>query len=148
MRRRPRTAREKKSLSLACFGGAMMVLAVGEANTQEALRSELSYEQAVKPMENPTVNLEPDQPHLGPVQLSLGAYTSIDFSDNINASQTEPQSDEVLHAGVNAGMVWPATPLSTVSLSAGTGYAHYLKNSQKRQPGIPAQFGAELERIC
>jgi hypothetical protein len=130
MRRRPRTARERKGISLACLGGAMMLLAGGATNAQEALRSELSYEQAVKPLQNPAVNLEPDQPHLGPVQLSLGAYTSIDFSDNINASQTDPQSDELLHAGVNAGMVWPATPLSSVTLSAGIGYAHYLKNSQ------------------
>ena len=84
----------------------------------------------LKSNQNPAVNLEPDRPHLGPVQLSLGGYAEADFQDNITFSQTDPLADEILHAGVNVGFYWPVTLQSDVSLNTSIGYAHYVKYSQ------------------
>jgi len=108
----------------------MMVVTGVRATAQEALRSSLAYDQAVPPRQNEVVNPEPDQPHLGPAQLTLGAYTSVDYMDNVFYTQSNPQSDFILHAGVTTGIFWPLTTLSDITLNTGIGYAHYLKSSQ------------------
>jgi uncharacterized protein YaiE (UPF0345 family) len=98
---------------------------------QEALRSSVAYDRAVEANQNPVVSVEPDQPHLGPVQLSLGAYVSANYEDNVFLTQTNTLADEILNAGVNAGFYWPATEQSEINLNTSIGYAHYLHNSQE-----------------
>jgi hypothetical protein len=110
--------------------GAAVLLKGGAASAQDALRSTLTLDRTLEQQRNPTVNLQPDQPHLGPVQLSLGLYTSGEFNDNINTSQSQAQADTLLRAGVRAGFVWPATEQSELRLNASVGYAHYLEHSQ------------------
>jgi hypothetical protein len=125
-----RTKRQTLRPVLATIGGAIVVFAGPSSSAQEALRSSLSYDQAVAPRQNEIVSLPPDQPHLGPVALTLGAYSGADFSDNINAASINPESDIILHDGVTTGFAWQATPQSSLNLNAGVGYVHYLKFSQ------------------
>lgn len=108
----------------------MVALAGASATGQDALTSSLAVAKAVQSAQDAVANLAPDRPHLGPVQLSLGLYNSMSFSDNINFSQTDPQSDAILRAGVNVGFFWPATQQSDLSFSARFGYAYYVKNPQ------------------
>ena len=49
---------------------------------------------------NPTA-LQPDRPHLGPVQLNLGVYGGVSYDDNINESQNNAESDIISRAGAN-----------------------------------------------
>src|SRR5208337_1290085 len=129
-RHRRRPVVRTNGSTLALLAGAMVALAGASAPAQDALLSSLAVAQAVQPRTNPVVNLAPGQPYVGPVQLSLGMYSSVSFQDNINTSQSNPESDAIVRAGVNAGFFWPATLQSQVSLNAGVGYARYLKNSQ------------------
>lgn len=116
--------------TLSWLTGAMVTLAGASAPGQDALISSLAVAKAVQPAQNAVANLAPDQPHLGPVQLSLGLYSSVSYSDNINYSQTDPVADAILRAGANVGFFWPATPQSDLSLSSRIGYAYYVKNPQ------------------
>lgn len=117
-------------LALAWLAGVIALLVGNSARGQEALRSSLAYDRAVEPNQNPVVNPSPELPHWGPVQLSLGAYTGADYEDNILLTQTNTQPDGILHAGLNLGFDWPATPQSDVNLNTSLGYAHYLNNPQ------------------
>ena len=97
---------------------------------QDALRSALSLAPVIAPTQTTPVDLRPDRPHLGPVQLTLGAYAGLEFNDNVNSSQLDPQSDLLLRGGVSAGLFWPATTQSDLRFGSSFGYVHYLKNSQ------------------
>jgi hypothetical protein len=117
-------------LTRVLLASGVAVLTGISAPAQEALRSSLAYDRAVEANQNPVVNLAPDRPYLGPVQLSLGAYAGADYEDNVFLAQTNAQADEILHAGVNLGFYWPATEQSDLILNTSIGYACYLKNSQ------------------
>jgi len=108
----------------------MMLLTGARATAQDALWGSLAYDQAAKPRENATTNLGPEQTHLGPVQVSLGCYGEVDFTDNVTFSEVDQQSDFILRGGGTASFSWPATPQSEVTLNTGVGYIHYLRDSQ------------------
>lgn len=95
------------------------------AHAQEALMSALSLD-SVPAQTNAPAPLLPEEPHLGPVKLWLGAYTEVEANDNINTSQYMRQSDVILHAGLNLGFSWPATELSDLNFYSSLGYAKYL----------------------
>ena len=94
---------------------------------QEALRSALSVDQVLQTSQA-AVELPPDQPHLGPVQVSFGLYAGVELNDNVNTSENNPQSDILLRGGINTGFYWPATEQSEVRVNAGLGYVHYLNH--------------------
>jgi hypothetical protein len=100
------------------------------ARGQDALSSALSLEHIFTANQTAPVDLRPDRPHLGPVQLSLSLYAGIQGNDNINASETNPQSDLLLSGGMNFGFFWPATDHSEVHFGGRLGYVHYLRYSQ------------------
>ncbi len=94
-------------------------------HAQEALFSALSLDSLPAKGNAPAI-LQQEQPHLGPVQLTLGAYLGGEANDNINMSQNNPQSDTILLAGLNLGLVWPITEQTELNLSSSVGYAKYL----------------------
>jgi hypothetical protein len=114
-----------------CFPlAAGSLLGVKSAQAQDALRSALSLQPVISPSQTaPAVDLRPERPHLGPVQLTLGAYTSLELNDNIGNSQFNPQSDLLIRGGLNLGVIWPATLQSELRFSSSIGYLHYVKNS-------------------
>jgi len=111
---------------LAGYGLFTGVLARG----QDALTSALSLEPIFSANQTAPVDLRPNRPHIGPVQLSLGFYAGIEANDNINASETNPESDLLLHGGMSLGFIWPATEQSEVRFSGTLGYVHYVRYSQ------------------
>ena len=114
---------------LPVFGGlvAGTILTGASAHAQEALFSALSQDSLSSPTNTPAA-LSPEQPHLGPVQLTLGAYTGVEANDNINTSQFSSQSDVILHAGLNLGFIWPATEQSELDFYTSAGYGKYLEH--------------------
>lgn len=109
---------------------ASLVLGGGIARAQDALRSALSLAPVIAPTQTTPVDLRPDRPHLGPVQLTLGTYAGLELNDNVNSSRLDPQSDLLLRGGVTTGLAWPATTQSDLRFGSSFGYVHYLKNSQ------------------
>ena len=97
---------------------------------QDALRSALSLSPVISPTQTAPVNLTPDRPHLGPVQLTLGAYTGLELNDNIVTTEFNPLSDLLLRAGLDLGFDWPLTTQSELRFGSSFGYVHYLNYSQ------------------
>jgi hypothetical protein len=114
------------------------------ARGQEALYNAVSLDQTITGQAN-TVVTQPDQPHLGPVQLSLGAYAGVSYNDNINGSANQPESDVILQPGVNVGFNWPATDRSNLQFATGLGYVHYVtytaNNGLVVTPGSALTYG-------
>jgi hypothetical protein len=101
-------------------------------NAQEALRSALSLDHIAQARQG-TVAVDLNDiptPHIGPVQMNLGVYTSAQYNDDVNYAEKGALADEVIGMGVDAGFMWPATPQSSVYLDAGVGYLKYLEHSQ------------------
>lgn len=108
---------------------ALLWMGGGTAPAQDALRGVLALDQLEARYQNPVAEVLPDSPHLGPVQLALGLYTGVDFNDNVFLVQTEPRSDDILHAGVTFGANWPATERSALRLGGDFGYVYYVNHS-------------------
>ena len=60
----------------------------------------------------------------------MGAYTEVDYDDNIYLVQTNAEADVLLHTGLTAGFDWQATALTDLSLNTEIGYLHYLRHSE------------------
>ena len=97
------------------------------AEGQEALLNAISLDNTIAAQSNVPSAPTPDRPHLGPVQLNLGAYAGLAYNDNINGSQYNAQADEISQTGASLGFDWPATDHSDVQLGTGIGYLHYFK---------------------
>lgn len=103
-----------------------LLLPLLSAKGQDALFNALSLQQAIAAQSNPALS-QPNQPHLGPVLLALGAHANFNFNDNINGSQNNPESDVISEAGATLGFDWPATERSDLRLGTGVGYIHYFR---------------------
>src|SRR5215472_3485080 len=110
--------------------GIVALLALHKAAGQEAVRNAVSIDNILAQNTNSASELKPDQPHLGPVQLSFGLYAGTEYNDNVFATQSNPQADTLLRGGANLGFYWPATERSVVQFSSGVGYLHYFNHSQ------------------
>src|SRR5262249_16893632 len=102
----------------------------GIAKAQDALRSAISLQPVIAPAQPLPVDLRPEHPHLGPVQLTYGLYAGLELNDNITTSETDPQSDLLLEGGLNVGLFWPATLQSALQFGLSVGYVHYVRNPQ------------------
>jgi hypothetical protein len=111
------------------FPAALCLAGRATAPAQEDFRSTLALDRLEAQYTNPPVELRPDPPRLGPVQLSLGLYTGAEFNDNIDFAPVNGQSDVILRGGVSLGAALPATERSTLRLSADIGYLHYTQYS-------------------
>ncbi|MGC9944642.1 MAG: hypothetical protein ABSE48_22700, partial [Verrucomicrobiota bacterium] len=58
------------------------------------------------------------------------AYSSVAFDDNVNLSQTSPESDAIVGSGAYIGLAWQATGLTQLNFNSQVGYEAYLKNPQ------------------
>lgn len=124
---RPRAPGFLTKLRLRLFF-IFMALPLCTAEGQEALRNAISLEGSIA-AESKTMSLQPDRPHLGPVQLTLGVYAGMIYDDNINESQSDAQSDVISRVGANLGFDWPATEHSELRFGTAIGYLHYFKNT-------------------
>ena len=89
--------------------GIVALLALLNAAGQEAVRNAVSVDTTLSQNQNQVFELKPDQPHLGPVQLSYGLYAGTEFNDNVFETQSNPQADTLLRGGANLGLYWQQT---------------------------------------
>ena len=110
------------------FGCLLAGVCVGPVEAQDALQSALSINSILQAQENRPGESPPGQPHLGPVQLSYGVYSGVQFNDNINLAQNNAQTDVILDDGLSFGAFWPATAQSQLNFNSGIGYNYYLRH--------------------
>jgi hypothetical protein len=127
------------------FAGA----SVTRVDAQDALQSALSLDSILQAQQNSSTEIPPGQPRLGPVQLSLGVYSGVQYNNNINLAQYNPQSDVILGNGVNLGAFWPVTALSELNFSSAVGYNYYLEHPNQSYvnvaPGSALNWSVLLE---
>jgi hypothetical protein len=120
------------------------------AHAQQAFYSALSLDSVIQSQNNtnPVVAVQPDQPHLGPVQLTLIPYTRVGIDDNINLTTTNTESDVIVGVGSTLGAAWQATGKSVVQLSAQIGYNFYFNHPDhdylQISPGSALTWGFKL----
>ena len=100
------------------------------AQAQQAFLSALSLDSVIKSRSptNPIVTLPPDQPHIGPVGIDLGAFYGVSLQNNIYYAAANPESDIIVNPGVTLGLAWQATGQSTLQINSGVGYVFYLNH--------------------
>lgn len=109
---------------------ALGLLPAFASRAQQALISDRYVNEAISAQTNLAVAPKPDSIRAGPVLLNIGPYLGVTFDDNINTSQDHPQNDISIHAGLNLGFLWPATPSSQLQLSSEFGYVTYLRHER------------------
>ncbi len=106
------------------------ILQGAAVHAQEALWGAVALDSAQTQANAP---LPPGPTYIGPVNLALGVYTGVEANNNINNSQSAPESDLIFHNGLNLGVAWPATEQSNLNFYSQLGYAKYLRYSSNDQ---------------
>jgi hypothetical protein len=113
---------------------------------QEALTSVISLDESIA-----AKAAQPPVPHLGPVQYGLGTYAGVTYDDNVNGSQSNPQSDLILRAGLNLNFDWQATDHSELQFGTSIGYLDYQKytgnNGLEISPDSALTYAISIDEV-
>lgn len=114
------------------------------SRAQEALEYSQAGEAAaeaarVDPGQEPYYNVK-----LGPVLFTFNAGTGVEFNDNINLSETNPEPDIVLRPGVGMTAFWQVTELNSLNLNLGVQYAKYIQQPENDSESILINPGSDL----
>ena len=112
----------------ACVSCAILLNAVC-CPAQDALRSAVAVDSLLQQSALPIAAGQRDLPHLGPVQLVLGAHTGLEFNDNVNTSESNPQSDLLFRGGLDLGLHWAGTMQSQIQFGSSVGFVRYAEHS-------------------
>ena len=122
---------------------ALAALPHANVSAQDALRDSLAGESAAAlkryARENQPYNLK-----LGDLKLLVDASLQVEANDNVNLVHSGAQADVILRPKISVAGTWPVTPLNSLDLSVGLGYAKYLEHGQYDQlliqPGSALAF--------
>lgn len=99
------------------------------AHAQESFRNSLEYEninrQRQSNIERQYYNLR-----LGPVRLTTSAGFTTTYNDNINLSETNPESDFILRPSIGIGAMWQITEFNRLAIDADFGYVKYIDHDE------------------
>ena len=65
---------------------------------------------------------------LGPVRFLAGVTAGLEYIDNINYSDHNRESDEVVRFSLDVQALWKLTQLNTLQLSLGVGFIRYIEH--------------------
>jgi hypothetical protein len=137
----------KLGFLLVSLGIAPMTAVYG----QSALWSAAGVDETLAAQANAPVPSNTGLPHLGPVQLSLGALAGATYTDNVNYTQFNPESDVLLNLGADLGLYWAARERSQLQLQASLGYVWYLHEQQNNGfqviPTSILSYSASLDEV-
>src|SRR5688572_26904962 len=108
---------------------AVVVLNGQRSGAQEALRTALQSDAAARLRRQPVVRPPDDVLRWGPVVFDVSLGYSVEWSDNINYSQTSRESDWIQRPSATLGLSYQASPQTRLDLRMGVGYEDYLSNS-------------------
>jgi hypothetical protein len=72
---------------------------------------------------------------LGPTSWRFGAGLGVDYNDNVNYTQTNPESDFIFRPQIDAQLFWPVSDKNSLDLKLGAGYSAYVEH-----PGLSRWF--------
>ncbi len=130
-----------KRLGTICF--FLLLLGAVSLRAQDAVRPSLAGEEAAEARRQDIDHI-PYNLMTGPIKYRLSATLGVEYIDNINLSENNPQSDVIIHPQVNIDAIWPVTQINTLRLDIGLGYAFYLDHSDQDTNGILLAPGSQL----
>jgi hypothetical protein len=104
---------------------------------QEALRLSLAGDAAARANREATATIGYYNLLLGPVAWRFSSGLGMEYNDNIQAQEKNPQADFIFRPNANAQMHWPVTERNSLDVALGVGYLFYLKNQNLNQFNIP-----------
>jgi hypothetical protein len=105
------------------------------ASAQEAVRMSMASAQAAEARRRAATTLGHYSLELGPTAWNFGAGLGLDYNDNVNYTDSNPESDFIVRPQINTRMLWPISDRNSIDLSVGAGYLAYLQ-----QPGLSRFF--------
>ena len=133
--------RPRFRLGPACL--LALVCGILPLHAQDAVRPSLAGEEAAEARRQ-DIDQIPYNLMTGPIKYRLSATFGVEYNDNINLSDNDPQSDLIIHPQVNIDAIWPVTRINTLRLDLGLGYAFYLDHSRYDTNGILLAPGSQL----
>lgn len=90
---------------------------------------------------SPVVPLQPEEEEkynlmLGPVRFSSAVGLGLEWNDNINLADHNPESDFILRPSLNIDAAWRITEMNTLRLSLGASYAKYFSHPENDTSGL------------
>ena len=110
---------------------------------QEAVRPSLAGEAAAETRRQ-SIDQIPYNLRLGPVRFLFSVTTGVEYNDNINLAEVNPQSDVIIRPQFNIDAIWPVTQLNTLKLDLGLGYSFYLEHPNSDTNGFLIAPGSQL----
>ena len=125
---------------LACLLAAKVDNACG----QEALRISLASDVAAETSQRAENTLGYYNLLLGPLAWRFSSGLGLQYNDNVNLVQNNPEGDFIFTPNVNALMHWPVTDKNSLDFSMGFGYSAYVSHPDLDQlyinPGSGVAF--------
>ena len=78
------------------------------------------------------------------VRFLFSITTGVEYNDNINLAEINPQSDVIIRPQFNIDAIWPVTQLNTLKLDLGLGYSFYLEHPNTDTNGVLISPGSQL----
>ncbi len=120
-----------------------LLLAAWSARAQDAVRPSLAGEAAAEARRQ-SLDQIPYNLLAGPVRFRVSATVGLEYNDNINLAEVNPESDFIFRPMVNLNAVWPVTQLNTLRFDIGLGYSFYFQHSEDDTNGVLLAPGSQL----
>ena len=121
----------------------LLLLLTSALRAQEAIRPSLAGEVAAEARRQ-SIEQIPYNLLAGPIRFRFSATTGIEYNDNINLAETNPQSDVIIRPQFNIAALWPVTQLNTLRLDLGLGYSFYINHPSADTNGVVISPGSQL----
>jgi hypothetical protein len=121
----------------------LLALSASASRAQDAVRPSLAGEEAAEARHQSVENI-PYNLLTGPVRFRFSATFGIEYNDNINLADVNPEEDVILRPQINLNAIWPITQLNTLRLDIGLGYSFYLDHSENDTDGLLIAPGTQL----
>ncbi|MGZ5019438.1 MAG: hypothetical protein ACXWAV_03335 [Chthoniobacterales bacterium] len=120
----------------------LLLMAIS-ARAQDAVRPSLAGEAAAEARRQ-TLDQIPYNLLAGPVRFRFSATAGIEYNDNIDLAENNPESDFIFRPMVNMNAIWPITQLNTLRFDIGIGYSVYFDHPENDTNGVLLAPGSQL----
>ena len=113
-----------------------LLLLAPVVSAQEAVRPSLAGEAAAETRRQ-SIDQIPYNLRLGPVRFLFSVTTGVQYNDNINLAEINPQSDVIIRPQFNIDAIWPVTQLNTLKLRPWSGLQLLSRTSKLQHQRRP-----------
>jgi hypothetical protein len=115
------------------------------ASAQEAVRMSMASAQAAELRRRAATALDYYDLKLGQTAWKFGAGMGVEYNDNVNYTQNNPESDFILRPEINTLLFWPVSDRNSVNLVLGAGYSAYVQHSELSRYFITPDSGLSFD---